>query len=113
MTSYFEIGGLIIESDSPSNPSFQSTVSVVERPERGRNSTRSQGFSLKTSSDEGRGSLARHWVRSVTYPTQRVIDQPTGVFGLPIFAVKTYLELVGKQYDYFIKGEDPWINYQE
>lgn len=113
MTSYFEISGTIIESDSPSNPSFQSTVSVVERPERGRNSTRSQGFSLKTSSDEGRGSLARHWVRSVTYPTQRLIDQPTGVFGLPIFGVRVHLELIGKQYDYFIKGEDPWINYQD
>jgi hypothetical protein len=52
MTSYFEIGGLIIESDSPSNPSFQSTVSVIERPERGRNSIRSQDASPQMSSDD-------------------------------------------------------------
>ena len=51
MTSYFEIGGMIVESDSSSDSSFQSTVSVLEYSERGRNSTRSQGFSLKTSSD--------------------------------------------------------------
>ena len=108
MTSYFEISGTIIESVSPSNPSFQSTVSVVERPERGRNSTRSQGFSLKTSSDEGRGSLARHWVRSVTYPTQRTIEEPEGLLGLPIFGIKVHLELIEKHYDYFIKGNDPW-----
>ena len=113
MTSYFEIGGLIIESDSFSNPSFQSTVSVVERPERGRNSTRSQGFSLKTSSDEGRGSFARHYVRSATYPIQRVLDEPTGMFGFPTFGVRVQLELIRKHYDYFIKGEDPWENYQD
>ena len=112
MTSYYEIGGLIIESDSPSNPSFQSTVSVVERPERGRNSTRSQGFSLKTSSDKGRGSFARHWVRSITYPTQRFLDNPEGLFGLPGFGVEIYTDLIGKHYDYFIKGEDPWDNRQ-
>ena len=115
MTSYFEISGLIIESDSPSNPSFQSTVSVIERPERGRKSIRSQGASPQMSS-EGRGSLARHWIRSITYPTERLLEEP-GVLispkGLGTFGIKTYLDLMGKHYDYFIKGEDPWTNYQD
>lgn len=52
MTSYFEISGHIVEcstDDSTSHPSSISMVSVVERPERGRNSTMNENFSSRTS----------------------------------------------------------------
>ncbi|AXH77882.1 MAG: hypothetical protein [Cressdnaviricota sp.] len=52
MTSYFEISGHIVEcstDDSTSLPSSISMVSVVERPERGRNSTMNENFSSRTS----------------------------------------------------------------
>jgi len=52
MTSYFEIGGHIVEcstDDSTSHPSSLSMVSVAERPERGRNSAKNENFSSRTS----------------------------------------------------------------
>ena len=52
MNSYFEISGHIVEcstDDSTSHPSSLSMVSVVERPERGRNSTMNENFSSRTS----------------------------------------------------------------
>lgn len=45
MTSYFEIGGHIVEcsaDDNTSHPSSISMVSVAERPERGRNSAKDE-----------------------------------------------------------------------
>ena len=52
MTSYFEIGGHIVESstdDSTSHSSSLSMVSVAERPERGRNSAMNESVSSRTS----------------------------------------------------------------
>jgi len=63
MTSYFEIGGHIVEcstDDSTSLPSSISMVSVVERPERGRNSTMNENFSSRTSvRPRGRSDIHR------------------------------------------------------
>lgn len=53
MTSYFEIGGHIVEVDLQNLTSFSSsplTVSVAERPERGRISARSQASSMPQTS---------------------------------------------------------------
>ena len=63
MTSYFEISGHIVEcstDDSTSLPSSLSMVSVVERPERGRNSTMNENFSSRTSvRPRGRSDIHR------------------------------------------------------
>lgn len=53
MTSYFEIGGHIVEVDLQNLTSLSSsplTVSVAERPERGRTSARSQASSMPQTS---------------------------------------------------------------
>ncbi|AXH79115.1 MAG: hypothetical protein [Circular genetic element sp.] len=120
MTSYFEIAGQIIETGAElagypikAEPqTFQSLIPLLETESKQLYESISSGPKSSQSGD-GRGSLARHWVRSVTYPTERILEDPTGMFGLPTFAVKVYTDLIGKHYDYFIKGEDPWINYQD
>lgn len=50
MTSYFEIGGHIVESNITSIPSPHSRLSAVVRPERGRNSTKSE--SVRSAANE-------------------------------------------------------------
>ncbi|MDA9117348.1 hypothetical protein N9J16_01225 [Candidatus Poseidoniaceae archaeon] len=120
MTSYFEIAGEIIESTVVQIPfqsspqSFKSLAPLLERETKKLQKSISAGPKSSQSGD-GRGSLLRHWVRSITYPTERLLEEP-GVLispkGLGTFGIKTYTELIGKHYDYFIKGEDPWINYQ-
>ena len=63
MTSYFEIGGFIVESstdDSTSPSSSLSMVSVAERPERGRNSAMNESVSSRTSvRPRGRSDIHR------------------------------------------------------
>lgn len=120
MTAYFEIAGQIIETGAElagypirAEPqTFQSLIPLLEQESKQLYESISAGPKSSQSGD-GRGSLARHWVRSVTYPTQRVLEEPSGMFGFPTFGVKVHLELIGKQYDYFIKGEDPWENHQD
>ena len=113
MTSYFEISGRIIESGIDAEPqTFQSLIPQLERESEKLQMSISAGPKSSLSGD-GRGSLARHWVRSVTYPMQRFLDEPEGIFGLPGFGIEIYTDLIGKHYDYFIKGEDPWDNRQD
>ena len=50
MTSYFEIGGLIVESSITSPSSPHSKVPAAERPERGRTSARGQVSSIPQTS---------------------------------------------------------------
>jgi len=116
MTSYFEIAGEIIESGVAAEPqTFQSLIPLLQTESEKLRSSVSAG-PQSSSSGDGRGSLLQHWVRSITYPTERLLEEP-GVLispkGLGTFGIKTYLDLMGKHYDYFIKGEDPWINYQD
>lgn len=64
MTSYFEIGGHIVECsayDNTSHPSSLSMVSVAERPERGRNSAKDEtSLMSKTSAHRPRGRHELH-----------------------------------------------------
>ena len=60
MTSYFEIGGHIVECDLTSLLSPYQMVSAAERPERGRISARSQASSMpQTSRPRTRADIHR------------------------------------------------------
>jgi len=63
MSSFFEIGGHIVEcstDDSTSHPSSLSMVSAAERPERGRNSAKNENVSSRTSASTSRGRHEIH-----------------------------------------------------
>ena len=67
MTSYFEIGGHIVEcstDDSTSHSSSLSMVSVAERPERGRKLAMNENVSSRTSvRPRGRSDIHREILR--------------------------------------------------
>ena len=109
MTSYFEIGGHIVEcstDDSTSHPSSLSMVSVAERPERGRNSAMNESVSLRTSvRPRGRSDIHREiqryafdmWTIPIRHGRASDVIAPLGV-GLRNFEIA--MERNREFYDY-------------
>jgi len=107
-SSYFEISGHIVEcstDDSTSLLSSKPIVSVAERPERGRDSARSQASSMPQKS-----SLFAHWRKTSFHqlrefgelPGKRKIGLLTNPRAFGLWGISKGLEVVDMHYDYFI-----------
>ena len=106
MTSYFEISGHIVEcftDDSTSHSSSNPIVSVAERPERERNSARSQASSMPQ-----RSSFTDHWFKTQFHvlrefselPTRRQISMVTNPRVMIPFGIQKNLEVLEMHYEY-------------
>ena len=121
-SSYFEIGGHIIECDiddlgNTSVLSSKTKVPAAKRPERGRSFARGQSSSMTQTEKD---SLFTHWLKMVSYPARSAFDlvseKPESVLGvikdprtLGVFGIQWNLDMIEMNYDYFVKGESsPW-----
>ena len=106
MISYFEIGGHVVQcvaENITSLPSSKPIVSAVERPERGRNSTRSQASLMPQKS-----SFADHWFKTQFHvlrefselPTRRQISMLTNPRVMIPFGIQKNLEVMEMHYEY-------------
>ena len=121
-SSYFEIGGHIIECDiddlgNTSVLSSKTKVPAAKRPERGRSFARGQSSSMTQTEKD---SLFTHWLKMVSYPARSAFDlvseKPESVLGvikdprtLGLFGIQWHLDMIEMNYEYFVKGESsPW-----
>lgn len=116
MTSYFEIGGEIIELiDIAQSPELREFVTEAVIPVLGLASEAAMIYhSSKSESRDQKDSLAEHYVKMATMPFRKgvppmLLDLVTGrPFNPVLFAVRgvgIYALQVQYNYDYFIKGE--------
>jgi len=106
LTSYFEIGGHIVEVDLQNLTSLSSsplTVSVAERPERGRTSARSQASSMPQTSPfrESDRSLFEQWQHTVFMPIR---EMPSiNMRNIPVvigYGINVHLKAIRSNYDW-------------
>jgi hypothetical protein len=108
MKSYFEIAGDVIElvhSTSPSSPQFDAFV--AERPERGRNSARSE--SVRNDTGENRPGFLQHVYRTGSHPLREFFElslkERAALIKNPLalawWGVEKQTEVIEMHYDYF------------
>ena len=106
LISYFEIGGHIVQcvvDNITSHSSSKPIVSAAERPERGRNSARSQASSMPQ-----RSSFAEHWFKTQFHvlreftelPTRRQISMLTNPRIMVPFGIQKNFEVMEMHYEY-------------
>ena len=110
MTSYFEIGGHIVECvhyDTSLSSSY-SAATVAERPERGRNLAKSErGVTPEMPAD----SLFEHWKQTTFHPLREFSQLPgkrqVGLITRPhvfaLWGVHKGLKVVEMHRDYFLR----------
>ena len=127
MISFYEIGGMILSGMEAENEyahvsGQRSALEHKQRIELMTHIEESLEFRSKTNNTRAetkKPGLVEHYLRSLWYggtePTRRVFENP----GLFIPAIKSPRSLLGvsvditvegleKQYDYFVKDENPW-----
>jgi len=118
MTSYFEIGGHIIECDiddlgSTSLLSSKTKVPAAKRPERGRSFARGQSSTMTQTEKDSLGIHAlKMWTYSIRSGYDLVTEKPESILGfvkdprtLGVLGIQWGLDSVELNYRYFVKGE--------
>jgi len=116
MSSYYEIGGLILSGAEFQNA--YSNRSVLEQKQRAndiklmRNVKLPKGeFGTKTRLRE-KDSLLEHWAKMASMPVRRGLSNVPEVISLRrkprmlgVWGIQVYLDMIESNYQYFIQGE--------
>ncbi len=120
MTSYFEIGGKIIELDSDLNDVLHVTGYRTSREHKSHSAMNRESKKALSSLEKSRydstaakDSLFVHWLKTSSHPAREFQDlgirRAIGLVQKPhLFAVwgsGKIVEVIGMHYDYFVQGE--------
>ena len=113
MTSYFEIGGHIVECHEVlTSPELRDFVTEVSSVSHGISEGYKSAAPSSKSGGKDKDSLFTHWLKTITYPTRKLAG-PDLLFYNPITSPRGFiLKSIGigigqveMHYDYFVKGE--------
>ena len=114
MTSYFEIGGHIVECHEVlTSPEFKRFVQEVAPIVQGVSESYKSAAPSSKSGGKDKDSLFIHWLKTITFPARQMADEPRILFHNPWTNPRGFItEGIGIgiaqieiHYDYFVKGE--------
>ncbi len=116
MTSFYEIGGLILSGAEAENE--YSSRSALEHKQRAddiklmRTVKLPKGEFGKQKPMAEKDSLVEHWAKMVSMPARRGFSDVPEVISLRsrprllgVWGIQVYLDMIESNYQYFIKGE--------